>query len=129
MATLTAVAAVVFGFFATILAIQQWNTNQKKLKADLFQLRYPIFTETVAFLRSTSSGEVTPDQRNSFLEAVVKSEFLYGKEMHDYLEQLHLDGAKVGRGMTPQKAEIVQQHWKELEDVKARFRQHLDLMI
>src|SRR5690349_14434153 len=95
--TVQAFFTIVFGLAATVIAVQQWRAARRKLKIDLFQLRWPIYFQTVGFLRASGSGEISVEHRNAFIETIAKSEFLFDREMHDYLDRLHIDAHKLSR--------------------------------
>lgn len=120
-------SAIVFGVAAILIAHSQLRTNKNKLAIDLFQLRYWVYTETGKYLRASSAGELNAEQRNAFLDAVIKSRFLFGEKMHAFLDRLHLEGSKVTHHMTGDKFEVVQQHSDHLARLNDLFRPYLDV--
>jgi len=123
----TALSTLVFGGAATYLARQQWLTSERTTKIDLFELRYGVFLETLAYLSASGTGQLTAEGRNNFLDAVVKSRFLFPKKIHDYLEQLHKDSALVRTALTPDKARVIQLHWDEYGEFTQRFTKYLEV--
>jgi hypothetical protein len=123
----TLFCTLVFGLAATRIAYQQWRTNLDKTRIDMFQQRYDVYEKTIEFLQASGTGQLTGEIRDSFLAAVVKSQFLFDRDLYGFLDELHRDGMSVAPRLD-NTAQIVSKHWELLGTVTDQwFAKYLDL--
>ncbi|MGD0137401.1 MAG: hypothetical protein ABSD28_00870 [Tepidisphaeraceae bacterium] len=58
---LKALTPLVIGLLAAYIAYQQWRTNHRKLKLDLFDRRYKVYQAARQLLNVTETGGATDD--------------------------------------------------------------------
>jgi hypothetical protein len=82
---LTPVIAVV----AVYIARQQWKTNAHKLKLDLYDRRFKVFEAAREILGLMYTSGVRDAQLLNFLTKTADTEFLFGREVKEYLEEIY----------------------------------------
>ena len=82
---LTPVIAVV----AVYIARQQWKTNAHKLKLDLYDRRFKVFEAAREILGLMYTSGVRDAQLLNFLTKTADTEFLFGSEVKEYLEEIY----------------------------------------
>lgn len=100
---LVAIGPMAIAVFVAGVAFQQWQTNRHKLKLDLYNRRFEVYTNTISFfqaLMDLNNGE--PEEsftkvHRSFIRSYKESQFLFGKKskVYELLEELHLESFKV----------------------------------
>jgi len=81
------------GIVATAIIVMQYFLQRNRWKLDLFEKRYPIYESTKQYLaKITQEGKVTRDELYGFLRQTKDSEFLFGKDVNDYLKLLYDKG-------------------------------------
>lgn len=85
----TALAALltpVIALAAAYIGWQQWRTNRKKLKLDLFDKRFTVYDATRTFIGQVLAGtHATDAQTFDFLSRTRDADFLLNREIADYL--------------------------------------------
>jgi len=72
-----------------LLAWQQVKIARTKLRHDLFDRRFKVFEAARDFLaKVTSEGGVTNEDLREYTVAVLDAQFLFNKEMRDYLFEI-----------------------------------------
>jgi len=85
-ALLTPTIAVI----AALIAYLQWRTNSLRLKHDRFDRHFGIFEATRVFISDLiKRGGLNEDARQAFLSATSGAQFLFGKKITTYLDDLH----------------------------------------
>jgi len=75
---------------ATIIAIQQWRINQKRLKHELFDRRYEVYQSITEFIaKILTTGKVESNSSIRLLADTKKVYFLFDKDTHDFIMQLY----------------------------------------
>lgn len=100
---LVAVGPTAIAIFVAGVAFQQWQTNRHKLRLDLYNRRFEVYTNTISFFQALLDlKEGEPDENftkahRSFIRSCKESQFLFGKEakVHQLLEELHSESFKV----------------------------------
>jgi hypothetical protein len=82
---LTPVIAVV----AVYIARQQWKTNAHKLKLDLYDRRFKVFEAAREILGLMYTSGVRDAQLLNVLTKTADTEFLFGREVKEYLEEIY----------------------------------------
>ena len=78
------IAAVV-----AVIAFFQYRTNELRRRHELFDSRMALYKATADFLSSISDcGDPDLRQIDLLIEEKVRSYFLYGKDVHDYIEHI-----------------------------------------
>lgn len=68
------------------IALQQWRTNRKRLKHELFDRRYAQFEAIREFLRAIlAAGKSTLEGQQEFLGRTRGLRFTFGKAISDYV--------------------------------------------
>jgi hypothetical protein len=102
-ATFVVGLAAVFGAIrigknqATILA-RQASTEAMKLRADLYDRRIAVHTAAERFYQQTylNLGSTPVDVRNEFYEARSRSRFIFGEDVHRFLNDMLASSRKLG---------------------------------
>jgi hypothetical protein len=77
------------GAFAALIAYLQWVTAHQKIVLELFDKRLEAFRGIQAsIIEVMRSGAVTRQEFSAFAEAVERCRFLFGDDVHQYLEDL-----------------------------------------
>jgi hypothetical protein len=130
--------------FGSIIAWQQWRTNKKRLKHELFDRRFEQFTVVRDFLRSIGvSGKPKPDEQFKFVSGTRGMRFIFDKDLAEYIDETiwslavdlevldsELEGVPVGeeRSKNAQRqSEIKKQLGQELHSLEDKFAKYLQL--
>lgn len=91
--------SIVQGSFLAFIARQQWVTNDKKLKLDLYNKRFEVYSDTIDFYQETISGEVevSKDVHRQFIKSKNASKYLFSKDpsIYDTLDEMHEKSFKI----------------------------------
>jgi len=88
-ALLTPVIAVV----TVSILVLQYLLARRRWRLDLYDKRYPVFMSTMDYISSVvQTGGTTADRTTQFLRETKDREFLFGKEIHDFLGLLYKKG-------------------------------------
>lgn len=86
----TAIAALIIGLMAASIAYRQYKVAEAKLKLDLFERRYAIFSKTQTILsRANMIGVMTDENaalNNPFGPFIAEARFLFGEQIETYLK-------------------------------------------
>lgn len=86
---LTPILAIV----ATVIIVMQYFLQRNRWKFDLFNKRYPIYDYTKKYLANIATkGGITHDELIDFLRQTKDSEFLFKKDVNNYLKLLYSKG-------------------------------------
>ncbi len=81
--------ALVAAFIAGAIAYRQWKTAHDKLRLDLFEKRYAVYSELRSVLATTlQQGTISYEEVMTFYRNFRGAEFLFGDEIEKYLEQI-----------------------------------------
>ena len=132
------------GAMAVWIAIQQWEVNKNKLRIDLFDKRYDLYRKTVEFIRKITDGRVAKGDLEAFNELMIRSKFLVGSELYEFLNERYLEASQylalrmkqgtVNEG-TPEAIKIGQEmqaivgaNWEMLGgELNDKFKKYIDL--
>jgi hypothetical protein len=116
----------------TYIAIQQYRVNKKQYLVNkrqhtlaLFNKRFAVFNATNKFIRAVMGGKVDLDTILAFNVETAQDEFLFGKEIKDYLEGLRETTNGIyelkdkGRNQT---GGLASEDRKELCEMEIRFK-------
>jgi hypothetical protein len=82
-------ATLLVGCGVGFIAWQQWKVSHDKLRLDLFDRRYKVFDSTRIFLSVIlKNARFDDSQFFEFCAGISDVEFLFGKDVVDYLTQI-----------------------------------------
>ena len=127
-----------------IVAILQWSTNRNRLKHELFDRRYRVFSTTKDFLGYIlRNGNMTQDAEREYLVGTTGSIFLFDVEIETFLNETlwhlavelqtleaELQGQPVGEVRSKnvkEQREIKDKLMKELRNLDTKFSKYLHL--
>jgi len=140
----TPIAALVAAIIAGLIAYRQWATARNKLKLDLFDKRFAIFTELKRFVSLVVvRGKATDEDIYNFAIGTREASWLLDDEIQKYIdEEVHekaldlqtlrseLEGVPVGEERNAnvrQQAEIKKWFAAQLPYIKTLFDPYLKL--
>lgn len=72
------------------IAWQQWKTNERKFKLDVYERRLTIYEEVKKFLLIICrEGDVKFDDAIRFRSSVSEADFLFGSEIVEYIDEIY----------------------------------------
>ena len=83
--------------FLAYIAYQHMRINRNKLKLDLYNKRFEIYSHTLQFQHELDSNELTPETHRKFIEVKQSSIFLFDPKdkIHESLNEMHKRAFKV----------------------------------
>ena len=86
---LKAATPLVIGLLAVYIAWQQWQTNRQKLKLEVFDRRFKIYSCAKTLLDNLAGGaKIDESDLTVFRRNVVEAPFLFPPDMSTFLERL-----------------------------------------
>ena len=87
----------VMSIFLAYIAYQQMKTNKNKLKLDLYNKRFEIYTNALKFYQELIGEEVSKETHLKFINSKEASIFLFSKDIEIYklLDEMHSKSFKV----------------------------------
>jgi chemotaxis regulatin CheY-phosphate phosphatase CheZ len=83
------IATLFLSIAVVVIAWQQWRVAKNKLRLDLFDRRYKVYDATRKFLAEIQQDATfTDSQLNEFKACTSDTEFLFGRDVVDYLAQI-----------------------------------------
>jgi hypothetical protein len=83
-ALLTPLIAIV----TTYIAVQQWKSNQLKLRMDRYDRRLQIYKDVLKFLKAMGvSARPRMEDALAFYGATAEADFLFGPEISDFIQE------------------------------------------
>jgi hypothetical protein len=80
----------VIGIITTYIAWQQWRTNKNKLKLDRYERSLQVYKEVVRFISiGIRDANYNNDELITFRSKVSEADFLFGREISKYIDELH----------------------------------------
>jgi len=80
----------VIAILAVYIAWQQYRINRYKVRIDLFDRRYKIFDTLMNLLGHIAQrGDIADEKLNEFLRSTKESEFLFKKDIPEYLDEIY----------------------------------------
>ena len=141
---LSAALTPTIAILAALIGYQQWRTNQKRLKHELFDRRYAQFESVREFLGSIArNGNPTIEAQQNFLLGTRGMRFTFDEHISTYIheaiwctaidiETLTAELQDLGVGeerkqKARERAESKKQLYKELQDLEKTFERYLQL--
>ncbi|EGR1171067.1 hypothetical protein CGJ07_21530 [Vibrio parahaemolyticus] len=89
--------AVLMALFLAYIAYQQLVTNRQKLKLDLYNKRFEVYTTTLKFYQELIGDGVTSETHKDFIEKKEAAKFLFSEDasIYELLNELHEKSFKV----------------------------------
>lgn len=83
--------------FLAYLAYQQMRINKQKLKLDLYNKRFEIYTDTLKFYQELIGEEISKETHLKFINSKEAALFLFSTdpEIYKILDELHAKSFKV----------------------------------
>lgn len=77
--------------FLAYIAYQQLVTNRQKLKLDLYNKRFEIYTTTLKFYQEIISNSLTSETHKDFIEKKEAAKFLFSEDasIYELLDELN----------------------------------------
>jgi hypothetical protein len=132
-------------FFAAYIAVRQWKTNAGRVKLDLFDRRFRVFTQVREILSVVlRDGDVKLDNFQRFRSETFEAQLLFRSEIMEYINEInshlltlstakeHLRGAWEGAAGIDRKteAETIQNELKwllnQFNAFPQKFKVYLD---
>ncbi|SAK46531.1 hypothetical protein AWB76_00931 [Caballeronia temeraria] len=86
---MVALLTLLVAAFGGWIAYQQMRINRTKLKVDRFDKRFEVYETTMDFVNDVLATQGTSGTNlDGFLQAVRKSQFLLGDDIHEYLLEI-----------------------------------------
>jgi hypothetical protein len=130
MNILTGLIAII----TTLILILQYRLASLRWRLALYDKRYPVFTDTMEYIASiVQTGTVTAERTSQFLHETMAKEFLFGQEIHDFLEPLFKKGVdlRTAQDIINAKAGVDEEYRKtivyEAGDILKWFGDQLDV--
>lgn len=95
---LVAITPISIAVFVAVIGYLQWRTAEKKLRLDLYNRRFDVYTNTVRFQNKLQTADLNNDKvefdesRNKFWASMMESRFLFDSEsgIYQLLYELNL---------------------------------------
>ena len=82
-----ALLPVILTVFAIYIAFQQYKTNRRKLKFDLFDKRFTIFDATKKFMQGViNRSSFDKENQAEFHRQIKGAQFVFGNDIKEYLD-------------------------------------------
>lgn len=93
---LTAALVPLLGILTAYIAWQQWRTNDRKVRHDLYERRLSTYIAVMEFLACIMrSAQATDLEMQTFLQKTRESYFLFGRDICEYLDTLYKRSLKL----------------------------------
>lgn len=83
--------------FLAYIAYQQMQINKKKLKLELYNKRFEVYTDTLKFYQELIGEEITKETHLKFINSKEAALFLFSRdpEIYKILDEIHSNSFKV----------------------------------
>jgi len=131
-----ALIPIALAILGSYIAIQQYRTNRKKLKIELFEKRFSVFDSINKFIGAVvRTQSVDQQQRNDFLAGTRGAEFLFDESIKQYVTEIWEKSVDLGvwaedeRTSTNASERAEQMKWfvKQLREIDDRFKKFMQL--
>ena len=85
---LSGILTPIIAVIVTCISWQQYKVNKRQHTLALFKKRFAVFIATNKFIRAIMDGKVDLDTMNAFSVETAQHEFLFEKDIKDYLDEL-----------------------------------------
>ena len=125
------VGTPLIAIIATYIAIAQFAINRRQYRLALFEQRMAIFNPTAKFIAAiVQTANVTLDECMQFIRETKDHEFLFGKEVGDFITEVYkqaaaLETAKVTHNLA-RETEILTWFSGQIAHARKVFGRYLD---
>ena len=87
----------IMSIFLGYIAYQQMRINEKKLKLDLYNKRFEVYSYTLKFQHELIDNQLTSETRRKFIELKQASKFLFSLDdkIYESLNEIHNKSFKI----------------------------------
>lgn len=133
---LSSLMPIILTILGLYIAIQQYRTNRKRIKIDLFEKRFSVFVAINKFISAIAKeGGVTQEQRMEFISDTRGAEFLFDKKIKLYIDKIWEATVDAGvwtednnyANSAAERAEAKKWLFSELKNMDSRFHKYLRL--
>lgn len=87
---LSASLAPLLGIVTAVILILQYYLQRLRWRLELYDKRYPVYRSTIEFIGFiVQRADVANEELNKFLRNSKDNEFLFGKEIQKYLDEIY----------------------------------------
>jgi hypothetical protein len=127
------VGTPLIAIIATYIAVEQYSINRRQYRLALFKKRMAIFNTTAKFIATVvQTANVTVNECAEFLRETRDHEFLFGREVGEFINEVYRQGtalhAHMGMGVehVAQQQEIMEWFAGKIADARTVFAKYLD---
>lgn len=140
---LSALLSPLVAIIAAIILYWQFRLEKRRFRMDLYDKRYAVYLATMQFLSSIAQdARVNQEELFKFLRNSKDKEFLFGKEVQEYLELLCKKGVRLNYlrkkselerveetriKLVDEESDLVEWFAKQFEVSKALFAEYLEI--
>lgn len=133
---LIALIPIMLAILGSYIAIQQYRTNRKKLKIELFEKRFKVFDSINKFIGAVvRTQSVDQQQRNDFLAGTRGAEFLFDITIKEYVDKIWETSVDLGvwaedintSAHASERAEHMKWFVKQLQEIDGKFKKYMQL--
>lgn len=90
---LSAFLTIVLSIIATLIIILQFLLQKDRWRLNLFEKRYKVYDDTMKFITTiVQKVNLNDDELYSFLRQTKDRDFLFGKEIREFLDEVYNKG-------------------------------------
>ncbi len=128
----TALLTPVVTVLGSIIAIQQWKINKKRLKHEIFDRKFFMFEATTKFINAVLKEVKVEDvDRHTFLSETKGALFIFKPEIVSYLDTVHKKALELTlyqrKKDMKKENEIAQWFGSQLTEIDEIFKQHISI--
>ena len=75
-------------FIIAIVAVQQWLTNRRRLKLDLFDRRFKVYDGVLKFMQQKTEGGVPDHEVENFIWDISTAKFLFKDDANEFISKV-----------------------------------------
>lgn len=125
------VGTPLIAIIATYIAAEQFLVNRRQYRLALFEKRMAIFNSTATMIASVvQEANVTIPQCMKFLQDTRDNEFLFGKEVADFINEVYREATKLHAFMAvnnaAQAAPIAEWFGGQIAEARKVFGKYVD---
>ena len=94
---LNPILSIIISIVLVYVAIQQMITNRNKLKLELYNKRFEVYSSALTFGQELTSNELSSETHRDFINKKESSYFLFSNNQNIYklLEEMHENSFKI----------------------------------
>lgn len=137
-----ALATPSLALIALVFAALQWYTNNRRLKHELFDRRYPQYIAVQNFLSELgANGAMSQNEEHKFLQGITGIRFTYNNDIAKFVDDvvyklgmdinlyndLIKDQAEIEKGAARKRGELIKNTRVVAKEVDAKFSKYIQL--